>query len=163
MPIAPVADELAARFAAAGHRLYLVGGSVRDALLGRRGGGDLDFTTDARPQQVLRILDGWADAVWETGIDYGTVGARRHGTTLEITTFRADSYDRVSRNPAVEFGDSIEGDLLRRDFTANAMAVSLPDREFVDPYGGLAAVARGELDAAVVAALASKVRSGGER
>jgi poly(A) polymerase len=139
------ADELAARFDAAGHRLYLVGGPVRDALLGRPV-GDLDFTTDARPPEVLRLLSGWADAVWETGIAYGTVGARRHSTTVEITTFRADAYDRVSRNPAVSFGDSIEGDLVRRDFTANAMAVALPSREFVDPYGGLAALARGELD-----------------
>lgn len=145
MPIVPEADELAARFAAAGHRIYLVGGPVRDALLGRPV-SDLDFTTDARPQQVQRILSGWADAVWDTGIAFGTVGARRRGVDLEITTFRADAYDRVGRNPSVEFGDTIEGDLLRRDFTANAMAVSLPQREFVDPHGGLAAVARGELD-----------------
>ena len=143
--IAPEADDLAARFAAAGHRLYLVGGPVRDALLGREV-TDLDFTTDARPAQILGVLAGWADAVWDTGIAFGTVGARRNGVTLEITTFRADAYDRVGRNPSVEFGDSIEGDLVRRDFSANAMAVSLPDREFVDPHGGLAAVARGELD-----------------
>ena len=140
-----LADELAARFEAAGHRLYLVGGPVRDALLGRQV-EDLDFTTDARPPQVQRLLAGWADAVWDTGIDYGTVGARRRGVTMEITTFRADSYDRVSRNPQVAFGDSIEDDLRRRDFTANAMAVSMPDRGFVDPYGGLVAVARGSLD-----------------
>lgn len=145
MPIAPEAEELAARFHGAGHRLYLVGGSVRDALLGRAG-SDLDFTTDARPQQVLQLLAGWADAVWDTGIAFGTVGARRRGLTLEITTFRAESYDRVGRNPSVAYGDSIEDDLVRRDFTANAMAVSLPDRAFVDPHGGLAAVARGELD-----------------
>jgi poly(A) polymerase len=143
--IAPEADELAERFAAAGHRLYLVGGSVRDALLGRLG-TDLDFTTDARPHQIQRVLSGWADAVWDIGIAFGTVGARRHGVTVEVTTFRSDQYDRVSRNPKVEFGDSIEGDLVRRDFTANAMAVSLPDREFIDPHGGLAAVARGVLD-----------------
>jgi poly(A) polymerase len=146
IPIAPEAEELGARFEAAGHRLYLVGGPVRDGLLGRDLGNDLDFTTDAHPGRVLELLDGWADAVWEIGIEYGTVGARRRGVTVEITTFRADSYDRVSRNPRVEFGDTIEGDLRRRDFTANAMAVSLPGREFVDPYGGLAAVARGELD-----------------
>ncbi|MBA8929260.1 poly(A) polymerase [Kutzneria viridogrisea] len=143
--ISPVAEELAKRFAAAGHQLYLVGGSVRDALLGRLG-TDLDFTTDARPQQVLAILRGWADAVWETGIAFGTVGLTKHGTTLEITTFRADSYDRVTRNPEVTFGDSIEADLLRRDFTVNAMAVELTERRFVDPYGGMEALAAKVLD-----------------
>jgi poly(A) polymerase len=145
MRIAGEADELAERFVAAGHRLYLVGGSVRDALLGRLG-TDLDFTTDARPPQVQRILAGWAHKVWDIGIEFGTVGGVRDGVTVEITTFRSDSYDRIGRNPTVTFGDTIEGDLRRRDFTANAMAVSLPDREFVDPYGGLAAVARGVLD-----------------
>jgi poly(A) polymerase len=148
--IGPVAEELAARFAAAGHHLYLVGGSVRDALLGRDPGeaGDQDFTTDARPDTVLAIVEGWADAVWDTGIAFGTVGARRRGTTVEITTFRADAYDRVSRKPAVAYGDSIEDDLLRRDFTVNAMAVELTGEEhrFVDPYGGLAALAAGTLD-----------------
>lgn len=143
--IAPVADELAARFAATGHRLYLVGGSVRDALLGRLG-TDLDFTTDARPGQTQRVLAGWADAIWDTGIAYGTVGAAKAGAQLEITTFRADAYDRVSRNPEVVFGDTLEGDLERRDFTLNAMAVELPSRRFVDPHGGLAALGRGELD-----------------
>jgi poly(A) polymerase len=141
----PVADDLAERFAAAGHRLYLVGGSVRDALLGRLS-ADLDFTTDARPEEIQAVLAGWADAVWDTGIAFGTVGAGRHGVTCEITTFRADSYDGVTRNPVVAFGDDIDGDLARRDFTANAMAVSLPDRTFVDPHGGLAALARGVLD-----------------
>jgi poly(A) polymerase len=145
MPIPAVADELAQRFAGAGHRLYLVGGPVRDGLLGRPV-GDLDFATDARPDEVKRLLTGWAEVQWDTGIAFGTVGARRRGTTLEITTFRADAYDRVSRNPSVRFGNSIEDDLRRRDFTANAMAVSLPDREFIDPFGGLVAVARGELD-----------------
>ncbi len=147
-----VADELAARFAAAGRRLYLVGGSVRDAILGRAG-SDLDFTTDARPEQVLEIVAGWADAVWDTGIAFGTVGLRRGGTTLEVTTFRADAYDRVSRKPAVAYGTAIEDDLVRRDFTVNAMAVELtgkPDgagrRTFVDPFGGLAALAAGILD-----------------
>jgi poly(A) polymerase len=142
-----VAQELAARFAAAGHRLYLVGGSVRDALLGRPS-GDLDFTTDAHPPAVLAVLDGWADAVWETGIAFGTVGARRAGATVEITTFRADAYDRVTRNPVVAFGESIADDLVRRDFTVNAMAVELTGDEpgFVDPHGGLAALAAGVLD-----------------
>ncbi|MHA6620362.1 CCA tRNA nucleotidyltransferase [Pseudonocardia sp. DLS-67] len=145
--VGPVAEELAARFAAAGHRLYLVGGSVRDALLGRDV-SDLDFTTDARPDAVQAVVEGWADAVWDTGIAFGTVGARRRGTTVEITTFRADAYDRVSRNPVVRFGDTIEDDLVRRDFTVNAMAVELtgPERRFVDPHGGLAALAAGTLD-----------------
>ncbi len=143
--IAPVADELGDRFRAAGQVLYLVGGSVRDALLGRPV-SDLDFATDARPERVLQILDGWADAVWETGIEFGTVGARRGDVTLEITTFRSDAYDRVGRNPTVRFGDSIEGDLARRDFTVNAMAVELPGHRFVDPFGGLAALAAGRLD-----------------
>ncbi|WP_306344646.1 CCA tRNA nucleotidyltransferase [Saccharothrix coeruleofusca] len=141
----PVADELADRFAAAGHRLYLVGGSVRDALLGRLA-GDLDFTTDARPPQILRLLSGWADAVWDTGIAFGTVGATKRGQTVEITTFRADDYDGVTRNPEVTFGDTVEGDLVRRDFTVNAMAFDLVQRVLVDPTGGRAALAAGVLD-----------------
>ncbi|WP_229686588.1 CCA tRNA nucleotidyltransferase [Longimycelium tulufanense] len=145
LKVAPVADELAERFEAVGHRLYLVGGSVRDALLGRLG-TDLDFTTDARPEQVQRILAGWADAVWDTGIAFGTVGATKHGATLEITTFRADVYDRVGRNPDVTFGDTIEGDLVRRDFTVNAMAVQLPERRFVDPHDGMEALVEEVLD-----------------
>ncbi len=147
--ITPVAEELAARFADAGYRLYLVGGSVRDALLGRAG-TDLDFTTDARPDAVLALVADWADAVWTIGIEFGTVGATRRGETLEITTFRADAYDRVGRNPIVAFGDTIEADLARRDFSVNAMAVELHspahERRFVDPYGGLAALAAGVLD-----------------
>ncbi len=120
--ISPVADELGARFASAGHELHLVGGSVRDALLSRLG-DDLDFTTDARPEQVLAIVDGWADGTWGTGIDFGTVGVAKSGLRLEITTFRSDLYDGDSRNPVVTFGDTLEGDLLRRDFAVNAMAV----------------------------------------
>ncbi|QUH05656.1 CCA tRNA nucleotidyltransferase [Saccharopolyspora erythraea] len=142
---APVAEELAERFAAAGHRLYLVGGSVRDALLGRLG-TDLDFTTDARPEQVRVLLDDWAETVWDTGIQFGTLGAYRHGTTVEVTTFRADTYDRVTRNPEVAFGDTIEGDLLRRDFTVNAMAIELPKRAFVDLHGGMADLVARRLD-----------------
>jgi poly(A) polymerase len=145
MRISPLADELAERFADAGHRLYLVGGSVRDALLGRLS-SDLDFTTDARPERILEIVRGWADAIWETGIEFGTVGVTRRGTTLEITTFRADSYDRVGRNPEVTFGDTIEGDLLRRDFTVNAMAIELTTKKFVDPHGGMEALAGRTLD-----------------
>jgi poly(A) polymerase len=148
--IAPVADELATRFAAAGHSLYLVGGSVRDALLGQLG-TDLDFTTDARPETIKQIVHGWADAVWETGIAFGTVGAAKGATRCEITTFRADRYDRISRHPDVVFGDTVEADLARRDFTVNAMAVQLPLAEhgggrLVDPYGGVNALARRELD-----------------
>ncbi|HEV7908260.1 MAG TPA: CCA tRNA nucleotidyltransferase [Pseudonocardiaceae bacterium] len=145
LPLSPVAEELADRFAEAGHQLYLVGGSVRDAIL-ERPSNDLDFTTDARPAQVQRILSGWADAVWDTGIAFGTVGARKRGTTVEITTFRADTYDRVTRNPEVIFGDTIEGDLLRRDFTVNAMAFELAQHRFVDPTGGEQALAEGVLD-----------------
>lgn len=133
--VPPVADDLGRRFAAAGHQLHLVGGSVRDAELGVAS-ADLDFTTDARPDRVLELLGGWAEAIWTTGIEFGTVGARRSEYQCEITTFRADRYDRVSRNPEVRFGDSLEADLVRRDFTVNAMALSVPDHEFTDPYGG---------------------------
>jgi poly(A) polymerase len=143
--ISPVAGELAGRFAAAGHRLYLVGGSVRDALLGRLG-NDLDFTTDARPEQVQPILARWTDAVWDIGIAFGTIGASKDGVTVEVTTFRADSYDRVSRNPEVRFGDSIVDDLMRRDFTVNAMAIDLSTKQFIDPHGGLKALAERVLD-----------------
>lgn len=134
--VAPVADDLARRFAAAGHRLALVGGSVRDALLGRLG-NDLDFTTDARPEQVLAIVRPWAEAVWEVGIAFGTVGCRKADFLIEITTYRSEAYDRTSRKPEVRYGDSIEDDLVRRDFTVNAMAVDLPGVAFVDPHGGL--------------------------
>jgi poly(A) polymerase len=149
--VAPIADDLAQRFVRAGHRLYLVGGSVRDAMLGRlaAGSSDLDFTTDARPADIQRLLKGWADRQWDTGIEFGTIGAIRRGQTVEITTFRADRYDRRSRNPEVVFGDTVEGDLLRRDFTVNAMAVELTSpegRRFVDPHDGLAALAGKVLD-----------------
>ena len=139
--VSPIADELGRRFAAAGHELFLVGGSVRDALLGRLG-TDLDFATSARPEQTLDLLTNWADATWTTGIAFGTIGAQRHGMRVEITTYRADSYDRVSRNPIVEYGTKIEDDLRRRDFTVNAMAVSVPEHRFTDPYGGLTDLAR---------------------
>ncbi|MGF2951266.1 CCA tRNA nucleotidyltransferase [Mycobacterium sp. THU-M116] len=145
---APMLRELGATFDAAGRQLYLVGGSVRDALLGRLS-PDLDFTTDARPEQVQQIVRGWADAVWDTGIDFGTVGVGKGGHRLEITTFRADSYDQVSRHPEVRYGDRLEDDLVRRDFTVNAMAVRVtPDGpgEFLDPLGGLAALREQSLD-----------------
>jgi poly(A) polymerase len=134
--IAPVTDELSARFAGAGHRLALVGGPVRDAMLGRMQ-VDLDFTTSARPEVTERLLEGWADATWDMGRSFGTIGCRKGDWQVEITTYRSDSYDPDSRKPEVAFGDSIEVDLGRRDFTVNAMAVSLPDRGFVDPYGGV--------------------------
>jgi poly(A) polymerase len=141
----PVADELASRFTEAGHQLYLVGGTVRDALMDRLG-NDLDFATDARPERVRELLTGWADAIWDTGIAFGTMGATKRGTTVEITTFRSDRYDRMSRNPEVEFGNSIEEDLLRRDFTVNAMAIDMATKKFVDPHHGRAALKKRVLD-----------------
>jgi poly(A) polymerase len=140
--VEPAAARLAACFADAGHQLYLVGGTVRDALLGRPS-DDLDFTTDARPDDVLRLVKPLADGIWTTGIAFGTVGAQIAGRRCEITTFRADSYDRITRNPVVTFGETIDDDLRRRDFTMNAMALALPDRRFHDPFGGLADLARG--------------------
>ncbi|GAA3012209.1 CCA tRNA nucleotidyltransferase [Streptomyces fulvorobeus] len=134
--VSPVADDLAHRFQEAGFSLALVGGSVRDALLGRLG-NDLDFTTDARPEDVLKIVRPWADSVWEVGIAFGTVGCQKDGYQVEVTTYRSEAYDRTSRKPEVSYGDSIEDDLVRRDFTVNAMAVALPRKEFVDPHGGL--------------------------
>jgi poly(A) polymerase len=143
--IASEAEALGAAFAAAGRELHLVGGPVRDALL-HRPVDDLDFATDARPEQVLALVEDLAQATWTTGIEFGTVGARVHGRMCEITTYRADRYDRVSRNPAVVYGESLADDLRRRDFTMNAMALSVTgDRLFTDPYGGLADLARGEL------------------
>lgn len=145
---APMLAELGSAFEGAGHQLYLVGGSVRDALLGRLS-PDLDFTTDARPEQVQNILRRWADNLWDTGIQFGTVGVGKGDHRLEITTFRADTYDQVSRNPDVQYGDCLEDDLVRRDFTANAMAVRITPEgpgEFLDPLGGLAALRERVLD-----------------
>ena len=141
MTMWPPADELGRRFAAAGHELHLVGGSVRDALLHRLG-DDLDFTTSARPEETLEILGKWARTTWTTGAEFGTIGAQYQGMRVEVTTFRADAYDRVSRNPIVRFGDSLVDDLRRRDFAVNAMAVSVPGHEFTDPYGGLSDLAQ---------------------
>jgi poly(A) polymerase len=145
---ADILRDLGRVFADAGHELYLVGGSVRDALLGRLG-TDLDFTTDARPEQMQRMLRPWADALWDTGIEYGTIGVGRGDQRMEITTFRADTYDQVSRNPEVRFGDRLDDDLVRRDFTVNAMAVRItPDGpgEFLDPLNGLDALRARVLD-----------------
>ena len=134
--VSPVADELGRRFAVAGHELHLVGGSVRDALLGSLG-DDLDFCTDAHPEQTLAVVNGWADAIWETGREFGTIGIQKDGLRIEITTYRAEAYDGVTRNPVVSYGSSLLDDLQRRDFTINAMAVSVPGHEFTDPFGGL--------------------------
>jgi poly(A) polymerase len=141
---APVAVELAERFVAAGEQLALVGGSVRDALLGRLE-SDLDFTTSARPERTAKILRGWAESIWDVGAAFGTIGARKGPFTLEITTYRTDAYDRGSRKPEVEYGTSLDEDLVRRDFTVNAMAVELPAIKFVDPHGGLSDLAAGML------------------
>lgn len=140
--IYPTADELAERFAAAGHELHLVGGTVRDTLLHGRAGGDLDFATSARPEDTERVLRGWADQIWLTGARFGTVSARKDGELFEVTTYRSDRYESGSRHPQVRFGDDITADLSRRDFTCNAMAVDLQRRRFVDPFGGLADLRR---------------------
>jgi poly(A) polymerase len=139
---------LGALFTDAGHDLFLVGGSVRDAVLGRLS-EDLDFTTGARPDEVVALVTGWADAIWDTGIEFGTVSVRKGGLTIEITTYRAEAYDRVGRNPVVTFGDTLDGDLVRRDFTINAMAVRIgPDgaQEFCDPLDGMTALLAGVID-----------------
>ncbi|MDR0945232.1 MAG: CCA tRNA nucleotidyltransferase [Bifidobacteriaceae bacterium] len=122
-------------FADAGHELALVGGPVRDLLLDRPP-SDLDFTTSALPDETERLLRGWGHAVWTVGKRFGTIGARHGGLSVEITTYRADTYDPSSRKPEVRFGDNLEGDLSRRDFTVNAMALSLPQLVLVDPFDG---------------------------
>ena len=145
---APVAIDLGRRFAAAGFELALVGGPVRDAFLGRLAAGDavdLDLTTNASPDQTIELLRGWADTHWEIGREFGTIGARKDGVVVEVTTYRADSYDGATRKPEVSFGDTLVGDLSRRDFTVNAMAVSLPDLTFVDPHDGLVDLSVGVL------------------
>jgi poly(A) polymerase len=130
------AMDLARLFTRDGYQLALVGGSVRDVFLGR-GHSDLDLATDAPPQRVLEITRGWADKVWETGIEFGTVGLRRQSTVFEITTYRSETYRPESRKPVTQYGTSLEGDLRRRDFTVNAMAARLPSLELADPFGGL--------------------------
>mgnify|MGYP002401734784 CR=1 FL=1 len=136
--------DLAELFRAAGHELALVGGPVRDAFLGRST-ADLDFTTSATPDETEAILKNWSRATWDMGREFGTIGARRGDVVVEVTTYRADSYDGETRKPVVEFGTSLEDDLARRDFTVNAMAVRLPQMEFVDPHGGLEDLAGGLL------------------
>ncbi|MGN6162492.1 MAG: CCA tRNA nucleotidyltransferase, partial [Marmoricola sp.] len=140
----PVLLPLGERFAQAGHQLALVGGPVRDAMLGRPI-VDLDLTTDARPEQTERLLKGWADAVWDVGRAFGTIGARKGDWQVEITTYRSEAYEADSRKPSVSYGDTLAGDLGRRDFAVNAMAISLPGRQFEDPFGGLVDLANGVL------------------
>lgn len=146
--VSPVIDDLASRFDKAGHRLYLVGGSVRDAMLGGIG-HDLDFTTSASPGETHAILSDFTPSTWDIGRDFGTIGAmKREGDKewqIEVTTFRADAYEPGSRKPVVAFGERIEEDLVRRDFTVNAMAVDVVAGEFVDPWGGLRDLADGVL------------------
>ncbi|WP_431843445.1 CCA tRNA nucleotidyltransferase [Calidifontibacter indicus] len=136
--------ELGEIFTAAGHELALVGGPVRDAFLGRRS-NDIDLTTSASPEQTEALLKPWASTTWDIGRDFGTIGAQKGEWKVEITTYRADAYDGVTRKPVVAFGDNLDDDLVRRDFTVNAMAMRLPTMEFVDPYDGLGALARKEL------------------
>ena len=135
---APEATNLAIAFKAAGFKLALVGGPVRDAILGRLG-NDLDFTTDAHPKDCEKILNKWADSVWDIGAAFGTVAGKKGDITVEITTYRSESYELDSRKPNVEFGKTIEADLSRRDFTINAMALELTTNEptFIDLYNGV--------------------------
>ncbi|HEX4220384.1 MAG TPA: CCA tRNA nucleotidyltransferase [Acidimicrobiales bacterium] len=146
-PLVEATAELSELFRAAGHSLYLVGGSVRDAIMAGDAATDqpldhdLDFTTDARPDDIEAIVSGWADAVWTQGRRFGTIGSKRGDQTYEITTHRAEAYHPDSRKPEVAFGDSVEDDLSRRDFTINAMALRLPDMELIDPFDGLADLA----------------------
>ncbi len=146
--LAPVLDRVSGVFGAAGYEVYLVGGPVRDALLGRSS-VDLDFTTSARPDVIERLLRTLTKRTWDMGREFGTIGAMVAADGIdyqvEVTTFRADAYDAASRKPIVAFGDSITDDLRRRDFTVNAMAIRLPERVFIDPYGGFADLATGSL------------------
>ena len=132
----PTAIELGERFAAAGFELALVGGTVRDLLLDRPS-NDLDFTTNARPDQIKPLVSGWADAVWDVGARFGTIGANKGEFQIEITTYRTETYVDDSRKPEVNYGDTLAGDVERRDFTINAMAIKVPEIEFVDLCGGI--------------------------
>ncbi len=144
-PVLAELRPLADRFVSAGHSVYLVGGTVRDLLLGRPIAGDYDLTTDARPPEIKRLIDDWADAVWTQGERFGTIGARKGDRSYEITTHRAEAYHADSRKPDVAFADAIESDLSRRDFTVNAMALALPDPHLVDPFHGAADLAASTL------------------
>jgi poly(A) polymerase len=150
-PLVDATADLSARFRSAGHTLYLVGGSVRDAIVADGDGSaadfdhDLDFTTDARPDDIESVLRGWADAIWTQGKRFGTIACLRGDQKYEITTHRAEAYHPNSRKPEVAFGNSVEDDLARRDFTVNAMALRLPELELIDPFGGLADLAERRL------------------
>jgi poly(A) polymerase len=147
VPVDPLAEELGERFRVAGFELFVVGGAVRDAILGRSlERGDLDFATNAAPHESTRILRGWADRQYLVGVRFGTVGARKGDRLLEITTFREEVYSGEHRKPAVTFTKEIETDLSRRDFTMNAMAIRLPEGTFVDPFGGVRDLAARRLD-----------------
>ena len=137
LEVADFLGPLTALFADAGHDLALVGGPVRDILMGRGSSQDLDLTTDALPEEIDALCRRWADSVWDVGMRFGTVGALKGDHRLEITTYRSESYDPATRKPEVTFGDSLAGDLGRRDFTVNAMAVRLPSLEFVDLHNGM--------------------------
>ena len=137
----PDVMEIAQVFSDAGFELAVVGGPVRDFILDRPI-TDLDFTTNALPEQIIKLMNPWADSVWDVGIEFGTVGVRRGDFSVEITTYRADIYRSDTRKPEVKFGTSLEDDLIRRDFTINAMAVRIPELEFVDPFGGVSDLAR---------------------
>lgn len=145
-PVAGTLQQVGRIFTDAGFQIALVGGPVRDALLGRlTEATDLDFTTDAHPESVLELLAASAEAVWDVGIRFGTVGARIDGREVEITTYRSEAYDPTSRKPEVAFGTDLAEDLIRRDFTINAMAMTLPDLAFVDLFGGLEDLAAGRI------------------
>ena len=141
---APQAIELGQVFADAGHELALVGGPVRDAFLGRAS-VDLDFATSAHPEQTEELLSAWGEATWDMGREFGTIGARKGAAVVEVTTYRTEAYDPDSRKPDVVYGDTLDGDLSRRDFTVNSMALRLPDLVFVDPFNGLGDLADGVL------------------
>ncbi len=147
LEVPPIAVELGERFRLAGHELYLVGGAVRDLLLGRGlRDVDLDLATDALPRETTKVLRGWADRQYLIGVKFGTVGARKGDTRFEVTTFREEVYAEEHRKPAVTFGRDLRTDLSRRDFTVNAMAVRLPEGGFVDPFGGVKDLAARRLD-----------------
>ncbi len=147
LEVDPLVRELGERFRAAGHELYLVGGAVRDRFLGRHGADDLpDLSTDAVPNETIRLFRGWAEQVYLVGVKFGTVEARKGDRRFEITTFREEVYPEDERKPVVAFGKDVHTDLSRRDFTINAMAVRLPEGEFLDPFGGLKDLAVKVLD-----------------